>query len=93
MATFSTTGKEPYEHEYAIKLQCIALGSTLPASLPAIVHANAVAGTKGWPLVGALNRIAGNATKNYRDLEGVLNQLAGTKSLGENAASSKWAGR
>ncbi len=82
-----------YEHEEAIKLKCIALGSTLAfTGHSSTDHANAVAGTKGWPLVGALNVIAGNPKTAYRDLEGVLNQLAGTKNLGTNAAASRWAG-
>jgi hypothetical protein len=57
-----------------------------------VYAANTMAGTKGFPLVGALNVIAGNAKTAYRDLEGVLNQLAGTKNWGENAAASRWAG-
>lgn len=82
----------PYEHDYAIRIKCIALGSGLGVGHSSTEHANKVAGTKGWPLVGALNRIAGNPPNKFRELEGVLNQLAGTKGLGTNAAASRWAG-
>lgn len=83
----------PAEADFAIKTKCVALGSTLPLiTHTALEHANAVAGTKGWPLVGALNVIAGNKPGQYRDHDGVLNQLAGTSGWGANGAASRWAG-
>lgn len=80
------------EVEQAIKIKCLALGSTAHANASAIEHANNVAGTKGVPLVGVLNILAGNPKTAYREHDGVLNQLAGTHGLGPNAAASKWAG-
>lgn len=82
------------EMETAIKTKCAALGSGLATTggFSATDHANAVAGTKGWPLVGALNKIAGNPKTQYREHDGVLNQLAGTSGWGANAAASRWAG-
>lgn len=50
--------------------------------------ANIWAGTSGLALVGALNVKAGNVLPNYRELQGVLNQLAGTTGLGEDAAAT-----
>lgn len=50
--------------------------------------ANVWAGTTGKDLVGALNAKAGNALPNYRELQGVLNQLAGTSGLGVDAAAT-----
>lgn len=50
--------------------------------------ANIWAGTTGRTLVGALNVVAGNALPNYRELAGVLNQLAGTTGLGVDEAAS-----
>ena len=49
--------------------------------------ANLWAGTTGLSLVGALNVRAGNVQPNYLELQGVLNQLAGTSGLGVDAAS------
>jgi hypothetical protein len=54
---------------------------TLVADLPTQEEqqaANTWAGTTGLELVAALNVEAGNALPNYRELAGVLNQLAGT---------------
>lgn len=51
--------------------------------------ANKWAATSGRGLVGALNVIAGNPNGSYRDLEGVLNQLAGTSGLGAAEAASR----
>ena len=67
-------------------------GSTGNGGTGHVQALNFVAGTTNWPVVGCLNKIAGNATKNYRELEGVINQLAGTTQWGENAAASRWAG-
>lgn len=50
--------------------------------------ANIWAGTSGKDLVGALNAKALNTLPNYRELQGVLNQLAGTSGLGEDAAAT-----
>lgn len=83
----------PAELDYAIKTKCVALGSTLPfIQHSASEHANFVAGTTGWPLVGALNVIAGNHPGQYREHDGVLNQLAGTSGWGAAGAASRWAG-
>ena len=50
--------------------------------------ANVWAGTTGLALVGALNVEAGNVLPNYKELQGVLNQLAGTDGLGVDAAAA-----
>lgn len=50
--------------------------------------ANIWAGTTGLSLVGALNVHAGNTIPNRKELQGVLNQLAGTSGLGVNAAAT-----
>jgi hypothetical protein len=50
--------------------------------------ANIWAGTTGLQLVGALNVKAGNTPPDYRDLAGVLNQLAGTANLDVDGAAS-----
>lgn len=50
--------------------------------------ANIWAGTTGLALVGALNVKAGNALPDYKELAGVLNQLAGTSGLGVDAAAA-----
>lgn len=57
-------------------------------SLDAQGAANVWAGTTGLSLVGALNVQAGNTLPNYRELQGVLNQLAGTSGLGPDAAAT-----
>lgn len=51
--------------------------------------ANIWAGTTGRTLVGALNVVAGNTLPEYRELAGVLNQLAGTVGLGVDEAASQ----
>lgn len=81
-----------YPHEYAHAVVLYAQAHGHPNTTNHELAANQIAGTTNWPLVGALNKIAGNATKSFRDLEGVLNQLAGTKNWGANAAASRWAG-
>ena len=51
--------------------------------------ANAYAGTTGLETVGALNVAAGRSLPAYLDLQGVLNDLAGTTGLGESEAASR----
>lgn len=51
--------------------------------------ANIWAGTTGMETVGALNVKAANPTGAYRDLEGVLNQLAGTTGFAAAEAASR----
>lgn len=51
--------------------------------------ANVWAGTTGLALVGALNVKAMNVLPGYKDLAGVLNQLASTSGLGVDAAATK----
>ena len=52
------------------------------------VWANTVVpGTSGHELVGALNIVAGNPVGQWKPLQGVLNQLAGTSGLGVDAAA------
>ena len=51
--------------------------------------ANEYAATSGLDVVGALNVKAGNAVGSYKDLEGVVNQLAGTTDLGVVEALSR----
>lgn len=50
--------------------------------------ANVWAGTTGLELVHALNVKAGNTLPNFRELAGVLNQLAGTTGLEVDGAAS-----
>lgn len=50
--------------------------------------ANIWAGTTDRDLVGALNVKAGNPVGSYRELVGVLNQLAGTTGLEEDGAAA-----
>lgn len=49
---------------------------------------NIWAGTTGRDLVGALNVKANNTQASYRELAGVLNQLAGTTGLEEDGAAA-----
>lgn len=72
-------------------------GDTLVTSMNRLAHtsgltatdaANVWAGTSGLDLVHALNVKAGNALPNYRELAGVLNQLAGTTGLGVDGAAA-----
>lgn len=67
-------------------------GTLTVGDLPTLEEAgaaNAYAGTTGLDTVGALNVAAGNALPNYRELAGVLNQLAGTSGLGVAEAASR----
>lgn len=57
-------------------------------TLAATGAANVWAGTTGLALIGALNVKAGNTLPNYKGLQGVLNQLAGTTGLGVAAAAA-----
>lgn len=79
----------PHEANHAILLKAQASGFTGTNHLAGV---NFLAGTKNFELVGALNVIAGNPKTQYREHDGVLNQLAGTKGWGANAAASRWAG-
>lgn len=78
---------QPHEENHAV-----ALKAGTAAHMGKTYAANVLAGTKGMDYVGALNVLAGNPKNRYRDHEGVLNQLAGTKGWGANAAASRWAG-
>jgi hypothetical protein len=52
--------------------------------------ANVYAGTTGLGIVGALNTKAGITNpKNYLELQGVLNYLAGTSGYGEQEAAAR----
>lgn len=67
------------------------LAGTLVADIPtrgAAAAANIWAGTTGLDVVGALNVRAGNSLPGYRELAGVVNQLAGTSGLGVDEAIS-----
>jgi hypothetical protein len=86
--TTQTTGKECYEFHEAL-----AIKAGLPKGTGSIASANSLAGTKNRELVECLNILAGNSKKNYRELAGVLNQLAGTTGLEAQGAASRWAGR
>lgn len=79
----------PHEMPHAIILKAQASGYVGNSHVSA---ANFLAGTKNWELVGALNVLAGNKSGQYRDIDGVLNQLAGTSGWGANAAASRYAG-
>lgn len=68
------------------------LAGTLSGDVPTLDAqgaANVWAGTNGMSLVGALNAKAGNNLPNYRELQGVLNQLAGTTGLGQDEAAGR----
>lgn len=68
------------------------LAGTLVDDRPTLDEAGAAndyAGTTGLETVGALNVAAGNSLPNYRELAGVLNQLAGTSGLGVDEAASQ----
>ena len=86
--TYSTTGKECYELHEAL---CVKAG--IPRNSGATKAANVLAGTTNRETVEALNILAGNPKKAYRELAGVLNQLAGTTGLEAQGAASRWAGR
>ena len=51
--------------------------------------ANVYAGTTGLSIVGALNVKAGNVGSAYKELQGVLNQLALTTGLAETEAARR----
>jgi hypothetical protein len=89
MPVYVTPPGQPVETHAAIVAKARAGGYS---GSSATDGANFLAGTKNLSLVGALNRIAGNAPTAHREGDGVLNQLAGTAQWGENAAASKWAG-
>jgi len=68
------------------------LAGTLVADIPTLDDAGAAngwAGTSGLSLVGALNVKALNTLPTYQDLNGVLNQLAGTTGLGPADAARR----
>lgn len=88
VGTTATTGLECYEFHEALKRKA-GLGSGHTAT----DAANALAGTKNREMVEALNILAGNPKRSYRELAGVLNQLAGTTGLEAQGAASRWAGR
>lgn len=70
------------------------LAGTLDATHPGVCTrdaqgaANIWAGTSGLDLVAALNVKAGNALPDYKELAGVLNQLAGTTGLEVDGAAA-----
>lgn len=74
--------------QYHVNRKAGTLNGDVP-TLDAQGAANVWAGTSGLALVGALNVIAGNALPAYKDLAGVLNQLAGTSGLGVDEAASR----
>ena len=86
--TPATTGKEPYEAH-----QAIIIKAGTPLNYGVVYAANHLAGTTGRELIEALNILAGNPKNKYRELAGVLNQLAGTSGLETQGAASRWAGR
>lgn len=51
--------------------------------------ANVWAGTTALPLVHALNVKAGNVMPNFKELAGVLNQLAGTTAFEVDEAAAR----
>lgn len=62
-------------------------GATYPTQMiSSVAAANQWAGTTGWDLLGALNIKAGNTPSNFRALDGVCNQLAGTSGFAATAA-------
>lgn len=73
--------------QYAMNRLAKTLANGIP-TLDAQGAANVYAGTTGKDLVGALNAKAGNVLPDYRELAGVLNQLAGTTGLGVQAAAT-----
>ena len=83
-------------YELAVSLDILNGGTGAPATIkPAAVSAAQYAGITSppWPeLVDSLNRKAGNTQPNYRELDAVCNQLAGTKDLTAQDALSRLAG-
>ena len=68
------------------------LAGTLNGDVPTLANAgaaNVYAGTTGLDTVGALIVKAGNSLPGYLDLQGVLNELAGTTGLGVAEAASR----
>lgn len=67
------------------------LAGTLVNGVPTLDEqgaANIWVGTSGLDLVHALNVEAGNSLPDFKELQGVLNQLAGTTGLGVDAAAT-----
>lgn len=73
--------------QYAMNRKAGTLVGGVP-TLDAQGAANVWAGTVGLDLVGALNVKALNVLPNYRELAGVLNQLAGTTGLEVDGAAA-----
>jgi len=73
--------------QHAMNRKAGTLNGDVP-TLDAQGAANVWAGTTGLDLVHALNVKAGNALPNFLELQGVLNQLAGTSGLGVDAAAA-----
>lgn len=73
---------------YSLNRVAGTLSGDVP-TLDAQGAANVYAATTGQSLVGALNVKAVNSLANYKDLQGVLNQLAGTTGLGVDEAASR----
>lgn len=86
--TTSVSGTQGDRVVYSLNRLAGTLENGLP-TLEAAGAANVWAGTQGLDLVGALNVKAGNTHPNYRELQGVLNQLAGTTGLGVAAAAAR----
>lgn len=71
------------------ELNRLANGGSYPAATAFLDEAGAAnkwAGTTGLEAIGALNHKAGNTMPNWRDLQGVANQLAGTSGVGAPVA-------
>lgn len=72
---------------HALNRKAGTLDGDVP-TLEAQGAANIWAGTTGLDLVHALNLKAGNSLPNFKELQGVVNQLAGTNGLGVDGAAA-----
>jgi hypothetical protein len=74
---------------YHLNRKAGTLSAVGTPTLAADGAANVWAGTTALPLVHALNVEAGNTLPNFRELAGVLNQLAGTTGFEVDEAAAR----
>lgn len=79
--------------EFTLSLNILAgvTNSAGGVTMSATQAANVWAGTTDLDLLDALNRKAGNKLPNYRDFNGVCNQLAGTTNAEGQDALDRYA--
>lgn len=84
----TTTGATGDTLVYSLNRLAGTLNDSGVPTLGAAGAANTYAATTDLEVVAALNVKAGNVLPDYKGLEGVLNQLAGTTGLGTDAAAA-----